>query len=102
MKINGSGVKPSELYANRIDEKSKVKGNKNQVNGRSFDSIMIENVSKEKLEANIQETSRKTALKNVYTKDISDERLAQIKEQVQNGTYNIDANLIADRLMMFK
>ena len=101
MKINGGRMNTAEVYANKIDDKNKIKSDKNQVQGRSFDSIMINNVSKEKIEANVQEVGKKTVLKNVYTRDISDERIAQIKEQVQNGTYKVDADLIADRLMMF-
>lgn len=102
MKINGGRVNTQEMYANRIEEKNRSNGDKSKVQGRSFDSIMIQNGSKEKIESNIQDMARKTALKNVYTKDISDERIAQIKEQVHNGTYQIDANLIADRLIRFR
>ena len=102
MKINGGRVNTQEMYANRIEEKNRSNGDKSKVQGRSFDSIMIQNGYKEKIESNIQDMARKTALKNVYTKDISDERIAQIKEQVHNGTYQIDANLIADRLIRFR
>ena len=102
MKINGGRINHAEVYANKIDDTNKVKSDKNQIQGRSFDSIMINSVSKEKIETNIQVVGKKTALKNVYTRDISDKRIAQIKEQVQNGTYKVDADLIADRLLMFR
>lgn len=101
MKINGSRINTAELYANKIDMRNIAKDDKNQIHERSFDSIMIKNTSREKLEANVHETARKSALKNVYTMDISDEKLAQLKEQVQAGKYQVDVNLIADRLMMF-
>ena len=101
VKINGGRLNPTEVYANKIDGKNKVIDDKSQIKGRSFDSIMIKSTSKEKMEASVHETARKTALKNVYTKDISDERVAKLKEQVHNGTYQVDARLIADRLMMF-
>lgn len=102
MKINGGRINTAEVYANKIDDISKVKCEKNQIQGRSFDSVMIESSSREKIEKNIHEMGKKTVLKNVYTNDISNEKLAQIKQQVLDGTYQVDANLIADRLMMFR
>ena len=80
-------------YVNQVQEKNKVDASNNDKPEKSAvktDTVVISDAAKR-----IQEA--KTQLDNIP--DVRAEKVAKLKEQVENGTYKVDAEKTADKLI---
>lgn len=81
-----------EAYVNQVQEKEKIDAISDQEAKQQVktDTVEISNTAKK-----IQEASKQ--LKTIP--DVREDKVAQLKEQVENGTYEIDADKIADKML---
>jgi negative regulator of flagellin synthesis FlgM len=79
-------------YVNQVQEKNKVDSsdNKPEKSTVKADTVVISDAAKR-----IQEA--KTQLDNIP--DVRAEKVAKLKEQVESGTYKVDAEKTADKLI---
>ena len=80
-------------YVNQVQEKNKVDTSNNEKPEKSAaktDTVVISDAAKR-----IQEA--KTQLDNIP--DVRAEKVAKLKEQVESGTYKVDAEKTADKLI---
>ena len=79
-------------YVNQVQEKNKVdsSNNKPEKSAVKADTVVISDAAKR-----IQEA--KTQLDNIP--DVRAEKVAKLKEQVESGTYKVDAEKTADKLI---
>jgi negative regulator of flagellin synthesis FlgM len=79
-------------YVNQVQEKNKVDSsdNKPEKSAVKADTVVISDAAKR-----IQEA--KTQLDNIP--DVRAEKVAKLKEQVESGTYKVDAEKTADKLI---
>jgi negative regulator of flagellin synthesis FlgM len=81
-----------EAYVNQVQEKDKVDAaaeQKDQQQAKA-DTVALSSAAKD-----IQEAQRKLDA----IPDVREEKVAQIKEQIENGTYEMDAEKIADKML---
>jgi negative regulator of flagellin synthesis FlgM len=81
-----------EAYVNQVQDKDKVqttpeKAEKQQT---KTDTVVLSDAAKR-----IQEAKKQLDA----IPDIREDKVAQLKEQVENGTYEIDAEKIADKML---
>jgi negative regulator of flagellin synthesis FlgM len=66
-----------------------------------YDEITIRSASQEELDSKFVST-----LKNLLVKEIkqpaSEEKLNLLKQRIQDGTYQVDANKIAEKILLYK
>ncbi|WP_394523099.1 flagellar biosynthesis anti-sigma factor FlgM [Lacrimispora sp. JR3] len=66
-----------------------------------YDEITIRSAPQEDLDSKFAST-----LKNLLVKEIhqpsSEEKLNLLKQRIQNGTYQVDANKIAEKILLYK
>ena len=81
-----------EAYVNQVQEKDKVEPTSDQPEKQQVkaDTVELSDMGKRVQEANKQ-------LENIP--DIREDKVAQLKEQVENGTYEIDAEKVADKML---
>lgn len=96
MKISFNGI--NNYIINRDVEKPAVTSSRSQ-NTRNFDGITIH--------ANITASPEKTFQDHLSQKlsmevrqPVSSQKLEDIKNQIQSGTYEIDVNAIADKILL--
>ncbi|WP_077612077.1 flagellar biosynthesis anti-sigma factor FlgM [Clostridium sp. Marseille-P2415] len=67
----------------------------------NYDEITIRSASQE-----AQDSKFISTLKNILMKEVeqpaSEEKLDSLKQRIENGTYQVDANKIADRILLYK
>ncbi|MGD9235697.1 MAG: flagellar biosynthesis anti-sigma factor FlgM [Desulfobacterales bacterium] len=81
-----------EAYVNQVQEKDKVDAaaeQKDQQHARA-DTVALSSAAKD-----IQEAQRKLQA----IPDVREEKVAQLKEQIEKGTYEMDAEKIADKML---
>lgn len=81
-----------EAYVNQVQEKDKADaaaGQPEQQQNKA-DTVALSNAAKD-----IQEAQKQ--LKAIP--DVREDKVAQLKEQIENGTYEIDAEKIADKML---
>ena len=81
-----------EAYVNQVQEKEKVESTSDQPEKQQVkaDTVELSDMGKRVQEANKQ-------LENIP--DIREDKVAQLKEQVENGTYEVDAEKVADKMI---
>jgi negative regulator of flagellin synthesis FlgM len=88
---NNHGIQIN-AYVNQVQERNKVdsSNNKPEKSTAKADTVVISDAAKRIQEAKVQ-------LDNIP--DVREEKVAQLKEQVDNGTYQVDAEKTADKLI---
>ena len=81
-----------EAYVNQVQEKDKVESSSEQPEKQPVkaDTVELSDMGKRVQEAHKQ-------LENIP--DIREDKVAQLKEQVENGTYQPDAEEVADKMI---
>ncbi len=81
-----------EAYVNQVQEKDKVDAAAEQPEKQQnkADTVALSNAAK-----NIQEAQKKLEA----IPDVREDKVAELKEQIENGTYEIDAEKIADKML---
>lgn len=81
-----------EAYVNQVQEKDKVESTSDQTEKQQVkaDTVELSDMGKRVQEAQKQ-------LETIP--DIREDKVAQLKEQVENGTYEIDAEKVADKML---
>ncbi|MEE9536035.1 MAG: flagellar biosynthesis anti-sigma factor FlgM [Desulfobacterales bacterium] len=81
-----------EAYVNQVQEKDKVAPTSEQPENQQVkaDTVELSDMGK-----SVQEAHRQ--LETIP--DIREDKVAQLKEQVENGTYEIDAEKVADKML---
>ena len=81
-----------EAYVNQVQEKDKVESTSDQPEKQQVkaDTVELSDMGKRVQEANKQ-------LENIP--DIREDKVAQLREQVENGTYEVDAEKVADKML---
>lgn len=81
-----------EAYVNQVQDKDKVETTSDQPEKQQVkaDTVELSDMGKRVQEANKQ-------LENIP--DIREDKVAQLKEQVENGTYEVDAEKVADKMI---
>ncbi len=81
-----------EAYVNQVQDKDKVDATSEQPEKQETksDTVVLSDTAKK-----IQETQ--TQLKAIP--DVREDKVAQLKEQIENGTYEIDEEKIADKML---
>ena len=81
-----------EAYVNQVQDKDKVDATSEQPEKQETksDTVVLSDTAKK-----IQETQ--TQLKAIP--DVREDKVALLKEQIENGTYEIDEEKIADKML---
>jgi negative regulator of flagellin synthesis FlgM len=81
-----------EAYVNQVQDKDKVQATSGKVEKQQTktDTVVLSDAAKR-----IQEAKKQLDA----LPDIREDKVAQLKEQVENGTYEIDAEKIADKML---
>ncbi|RFZ80393.1 flagellar biosynthesis anti-sigma factor FlgM [Lacrimispora amygdalina] len=67
----------------------------------NYDEITIRSASLEDMDSKFAATL-KNMLMNEIKNPASDEKLNQLKERMESGTYQVDANKIAEKILWYK
>lgn len=92
MKINN--IKNVSNYGNKIYKKKDQK-----VETGKFDSILISRASNRNEENSIEITEIKSRIMNNISSEMSAEKFTSIKNEIKNGSYEINAKELADLLL---
>ena len=81
-----------DSYVNQVQDKDKVDATSEQPEKQQTkaDTVVLSDMAKTVQEA-------QTQLESIP--DVREEKVAELREQVENGTYEIDANEIADKML---
>jgi negative regulator of flagellin synthesis FlgM len=92
MEITPKDTVNIEAYVNQVQEKDKVDAasEKPEQQQTKADTVALSNAAKE-----IQEAQRQLDA----IPDVREDKVAQLKEQIENGTYEIDEEQIADKML---
>ena len=92
MEINGNHGIGIDAYINQVNDDNKVgtPDAKPETTAKKADSVVISDAAKRVQEARNQ-------LNDIP--DVREEKIAQLRNQVQNGTYEINAEKIAGKLI---
>ena len=92
MEINGNHGIGIDAYINQVHDNSKVgtPDTKPETTTKKADSVVISDAAKRVQEARNQ-------LNDIP--DVREEKVAQLRNQIQNGTYEINAEKIAGKLI---
>jgi len=92
MEINGNQSIGIDAYVNQVQDKNKVgtPDNKPEKTALKTDTVVISDAAKR-----VQEARRQ--LDDIP--DVREEKVAQLRNQIQNGTYEIDADKIAGKMI---
>ena len=98
----------SSNYFNTLYNTSMIRQNQDQsgINAsesskNNYDEITITSASLEAMDSKFA-----AALKNLLAKEVkqpsSEEKLDSLKQRINDGTYQVDANKIAERILLYK
>ena len=81
-----------EAYVNQVQDKDKVETTSDQPEKQQVkaDTVELSDTGKRVQEAHKQ-------LENIP--DIREDKVAQLKEQIENGTYEVDAEKVAEKML---
>lgn len=81
-----------EAYVNQVQDKDKVDAASEQPQQQQAkaDTVALSNAAK-----NIQEAQKQLEA----IPDVREDKVAQLREQIENGTYEIDEEKIADKML---
>ena len=92
MEITPKDTVNIEAYVNQVQDKDKIDAaaeQKEQQQAKA-DTVALSNAAK-----NIQEAQKQLEA----VPDVREDKVAELKEQIENGTYEIDAEKIADKML---
>lgn len=92
MKINN--IKNVSNYGKKVYKK-----NDKKIESGKFDSILISRSNKKCNEALVEISDIKSRVMNNISSDMSTEKFTAIKNEIKNGTYEINAKELADLLL---
>lgn len=72
-----------------------------QETGRKFDQIMIDSNSKKNAEQRMAAAAKKDVASAVY-QPVSEEKIADLKEQVSQGMYKVDPEAVAAKILLLR
>ena len=92
MEINGNQGIGIDAYVNQVQDKNKVGSpdNKPEKTAVKADTVVLSDAAKR-----VQEARRQ--LDNIP--DVREEKVSQLRSQIQNGTYEINADKIAGKMI---
>jgi len=92
MEINGNQGIGIDAYVNQVQDKNKVgtPDNKPEKSVKKSDTVVISDAAKRVQEARNQ-------LNDIP--DVREEKVTELRNQIQNGTYQIDADKIAGKMI---
>ena len=92
MEINGNQGIGIDAYVNQVQDKNKVGSpdNKPEKTAVKADTVVLSDAAKR-----VQEARRQ--LDNIP--DVREEKVSQLRSQIQNGTYEINAEKIAGKMI---
>ncbi len=92
MEINGNQGIGIDAYVNQVQDKNKVgtSDDKPENSVKKSDTVVISDAAKRVQEARSQ-------LNDIP--DVREEKVSELRNQIQNGTYQIDADKIADKMI---
>ncbi len=92
MEINGNQGIGIDAYANQVQDKNKVgtPDNQPEKTGVKADTVVISDAAKR-----VQEARRQ--LDDIP--DVREDKVSQLRSQIQNGTYEINADKIAAKMI---
>ena len=93
MEINGNQGIGIDAYVNQVQDKNNKVGapdNKPEKTAVKADTVVISDAAKRVQEARNQ-------LNDIP--DVREEKVSQLRDQIQNGTYQIDADKIAGKMI---
>jgi negative regulator of flagellin synthesis FlgM len=92
MEINGNGGVGIDAYVNQVQDKNKIgtPDNKPENSEKKADTVVISQAAKRVQEARNQ-------LDDIP--DVREEKVSELRNQIQNGTYQIDADKIAGKMI---
>ena len=92
MEINGNQGIGIDAYVNQVQDKNKVgtPDNKSEKSAVKADTVVISDAAKR-----IQEARRQ--LDDIP--DVREDKVSQLRNQIQNGTYEINADKIAAKMI---
>jgi len=92
MEINGNQSIGIDAYVNQVQDKNKVgtPDNKPEKTAVKADTVVISDAAKR-----VQEARRQ--LDDIP--DVREDKVSQLRSQIQNGTYEINADKIADKMI---
>ncbi|WP_349674504.1 flagellar biosynthesis anti-sigma factor FlgM [Lacrimispora sp.] len=95
-------------YLNTLYNTSMIRQNQDSTSSpayesakNNYDEITIRSASQEDMDSKFAATL-KNMLMNEIKNPASDEKLSQLKERMENGTYQVDANKIAEKILWYK
>lgn len=99
MKITREAAAASYLNKVNIDVKNRQSASVNET-GRNFDRLMISANSRKAAEEQLASAAKKDVSSAVFQQASAD-KVGALKEQVAQGTYQIDPDAIAGKIMFF-
>lgn len=72
-----------------------------QESGRKFDQIMIDTNSRKNAAQRLEEAAKKDVAAAVY-QPASADRIAELKEQVSRGMYQVEPEAVAARILLLR
>ena len=92
MEINGNQGIGIDAYVNQVQDKNKVgtPDNKPEKTAVKADTVVLSDAAKR-----VQEARRQ--LDNIP--DVREEKVSQLRSQIQNGTYEINADKVAGKMI---
>ena len=92
MEINGNQGVGIDAYVNQVQDKNKVETpeNKPEKSAVKADTVVISDAAKR-----IQEARRQLD----EIPDVREDKVAELRNQIQNGTYEINADKIAGKMI---
>jgi negative regulator of flagellin synthesis FlgM len=92
MEINGNQGIGIDAYVNQVQDKNKIgtSDDKSENSVKKSDTVVISDAAKRVQEARSQ-------LNDIP--DVREEKVSELRNQIQNGTYQIDADKIAGKMI---
>jgi negative regulator of flagellin synthesis FlgM len=92
MEINGNQGVGIDAYVNQVQDKNKVEtpDNKTEKSTANADTVVISDAAKR-----IQEARRQLD----EIPDVREDKVTELRNQIQNGTYEINADKIAGKMI---
>ena len=94
-KINGQGLRPTDTAGTRRSEAAKPAASQGQSRAATADTAASSDTQSGLLMSKLEELVQRTPV-------VDQERVAAIKDAIASGTYEIDDQRIADRLLKFE
>ena len=92
MEINGNQGIGIDAYVNQVQDKNKIGSpeDKPENSVKKSDTVVISDAAKKVQEARSQ---------LIDIPDVREEKVSELRNQIQNGTYQIDADKIAGKMI---